>query len=179
MTDNIDVIQPINLSNLAPNTYSIIFARQPKFTYNIQRVDLPGVTLSGAQVFAGPMSREDFTVPGEKLVYDPLALGIIMDEDMVAYENLFNWCNSCIVSKGIGRLPGEPLKDMTDATLIMRTNKFNSNVRFIFEDIFPIQLSAMSFDYSQGPDSVLMFDVTLNFRRFRMERVKPLTIQDL
>lgn len=171
MTDTTLINQPENLSILAPNTYSLVFARQPSFTYNLQRADLPSVTLGVASTATGPFTQEDFTTPGEKLTYDPLVIGLIVDEDLVAYQNLIDWQRECIVANGFGLALGQPLKKMSDATLILRTNKFNSNVKFIFKDVFPINLGVLSFDYSRGPDSPLVLDVTLNFRRFDMERV--------
>lgn len=160
-----------NISNLSQNTFAIVFARQPKFTYNVQRVDFPGVVLGTAQVFLPAPYNHDFSVPGEKLQYDPLTLSIIMDEDMTTYETMYNWVKSCAVAKGKGLQPGERLKDMTDGTLIMQSNKFNGNIKFIFEDIFPTNLGAMTFDYSQGPETPIFFDVTFNYRTFNMERI--------
>lgn len=118
----------------------------------------------------GPITNHDFFVPGEKLTFDPLNMGILLDENLDSYVELLNWMKECTTSPGIGRKVGE-LKAMTDATLILQTNKFNSNKRVIFEHIFPTQISGFSFDYQTDPMTPITVDCTFQYRFYRIENV--------
>ena len=163
--------RPNNLDLQAPNTFQLVFAKLPEIIYRVQRVDMPGVSLGTVPVYTGPNTQHDFTVPGEKLTYDPINMGILLDEDFDSYIEVLNWMRECTTSKGVGRATGEPLKAMSDATLIMQTNKFNPNKRLVLYDIFPIQLGAISLDYTIDPSSPLVYDVTFNFRTYEFVNI--------
>lgn len=171
MVENVDNHQPDNVSLLAPNAYKLVFTKIPNLVYNAQRVDLPGLTLGTAQVFTGPFTFEDVTVPGEKITYDPLSVGIIMDEDMKSWEEIYNWMFECAASKGKGLTIGERLKAMGDCSVIVQTNKFNPSMKYNFYDIFPVTLGVVPFDYTSDPSTPIIYDVTFNFRRYTFERL--------
>jgi hypothetical protein len=139
--------------------------------YNVQRTDLPGLSISGTQMYAGPMAEVDFTVPGEKATFDPLNLGIILDEDMRGWEEIFNWMMEAIKAPGKGGPKTQPIKLLTDATLLLNNNKFRSNIAVRFHNLYPTNLGVVSFDYSLAPDTALTFDVTFNYSHFTFERI--------
>lgn len=165
------VTTPNSIDLQAPNTFQMAFKRIPQTVYNIQRVDFPGISMGTVQAFTGPITEHDFTLPGEKLQYDPLSLGILLDENFNCYTELLDWMRACIVAPGVGRTVGQPLKEMTDATLVLQTNKFKPNKRVIFYDIYPTLLSAFSLDYQVDPNSPITFDCTFNYRAYKFESI--------
>lgn len=166
-----DTAQPSNLSLAQPNTFKFTLTRLPNFVYGLQRVDLPGLTISGNQVYTGPFAHTDYTVPGEKITYDPLTVGCLLDEDFVGWQEVVSWMKELIVAPG-AKPKRVPIKNMSDATILLNNNKFRSNMAAKFYNLYPTNIGPVSFDYSVGPDSPLVYDVTFNYSHYEMVPLK-------
>ena len=157
--------QPDNLSLAQPNTFKFALTTIPNVVYNLQRVDLPGINISGTTVPTGPWTHADFSVPGEKLTYDPLTMGVLMDEDFIGWKEVHDWMRRCTVAPG-ATPKTHPIKELADGTLLVNNNYFKSNIQFTFYNMYPTYLGTIPFDYSIGPDSPITYDITLNYSHY-------------
>ena len=77
-----------NLFPLDPTNHVMQFARMPMTTFVVQDVNLPGVSAKTAS-FAAP-GMNIHALP-DRLVFDPLNVTFMMDENMSAWRELFSW----------------------------------------------------------------------------------------
>lgn len=166
-----DTAQPANLSLAHPNTFKFTLTRTPNLVYSLQRIDLPGMSISGTQVYPGPLAHTDFTVPGEKITYDPLTIGCLLDEDFVGWLEIVGWMRELINAPG-AKPKRVPLKNMSDATILLNNNKFRSNMAAKIYNLYPTNIGPVSFDYSIGPDAPLVYDVTFNYSHYEVVSLK-------
>ena len=80
--------EPINKSYLSNNKFDFVLDRLPNFTYFVQSVTLPGLILESSSV---PSPYTKLSVPGNQLNFNPVSLTFLVDEDMKAWYELYNW----------------------------------------------------------------------------------------
>jgi len=146
-------IVPFNKSFLSNNKFDFVLKRIPNFTFLVQSVNLPGLTLASTAINT-PFST--ISVPGNQITFGTLSLTFLVDEDMQAWYELYDW----IVQLGnptgydkIGRLTGpegSTINPLSDATLYVKTNSNNPNFKFNFIDVYPTELGEMTFTSSDN-----------------------------
>jgi hypothetical protein len=77
-----------NIFPLDPTNHVMQFSRMPMTTFVVQEVNLPGVTAKPA-VTASP-GLNIHSIP-DRLVYDPLTVTFMMDEELRAWRELYAW----------------------------------------------------------------------------------------
>jgi len=170
-------LQPSNTNFLVPNKFVLSFIRLPNMQFFCQTVNLPGMNLS-----AVPRTTPfvDYPVPGEKLVYDPLTITFLVDEDLASWREIHDWMralgfptkfeeykNLRKISKSIN--PVTP--QVSDATLIMLNSNNRGNYRFKFHDAFPMTLAPFTMTTVNGADTILTADATFSYSLFDIEKI--------
>ena len=89
---------PANRSFLSNNKFDFILRRIPNFTYFVQAVNLPSLSLQSTTINT-PFSA--LSVPGNQISFGTLALTFIVDEDMQSWYELYNWIFKHIQSKNL------------------------------------------------------------------------------
>lgn len=146
-----------NLSLQQQTNYNLVIDRIPNVVFNVQRFDFPGMNLGVAPAaFSAPTA--DLQFPGDKMTYDPLTVGALLDEDMVGYKQFRQWMVACSKTRPI---------PFSDATLIILSNKLNLTQSIRFVNCWASTLGPISFDYSTSPDSPLVFDMTLTYQYYQ------------
>ena len=121
---------------------------------------------------------------GDKVVFDPLVLRFIVDEDMVNYREIYNWIiqlapgydtddyreliGSTKTTTGFDDRSGDYTKMYSDATLIVNTSSNNANVEFVFEDCFPTSLGSVEFKTDSADTEYVVADLTLRYTLFKV-----------
>ena len=161
-----------NKNFMQSQNYTFAIDRITTVVYNLQGLDFPGITLNQAPVYAGPTAETDPQYPGEKITYDPITVRALLDENMVGYFEIVDWMRAAAKSPGLPRLlqPGQRIKEFSDATLIITTNKFNLNIKTKFVNMWPTNIGPINFDYTIGPDVVPIYDVTFIYHYYTVER---------
>lgn len=148
---------PANRSFLSNNKFDFILKRIPNFTYLVQGVNLPGLALQSSSINT-PFSA--VSIPGNQITFGSLSLTFMVDEDMQSWLELYNWIVQLGNPKGynkIGTLTGKPgsINSITsDATLFIKSNANNPNLRFDFVDVYPTELGEMSFTTTDNQEFV-------------------------
>jgi hypothetical protein len=148
---------PVNRSFLSNNKFDFVLKRIPNFTYLVQGVNLPGLALQSSSINT-PFSA--VSIPGNQITFGSLSLTFMVDEDMQSWLELYNWIVQLGNPKGynkIGTLTGKPgsINSITsDATLFIKSNANNPNLRFDFFDVYPTELGEMSFTTTDNQEFV-------------------------
>lgn len=77
-----------NLFPLDPTNHVMQFARMPMTTFVVQEVNLPGINAKPATMMGPGMNIHSLP---DKLVYDPLTVTFMMDEELRAWRELYSW----------------------------------------------------------------------------------------
>ena len=148
---------PVNRSFLSNNKFDFVLKRIPNFTYLVQGVNLPGLALQSSSINT-PFSA--VSIPGNQITFGSLSLTFMVDEDMQSWLELYNWIVQLGNPKGynkIGNLTREPgfiNSTTSDATLFIKSNANNPNLRFDFFDVYPTELGEMSFTTTDNQEFV-------------------------
>lgn len=167
--------QPTNLNDLKENAFSFSLSKAPTTTYKVTGVILPGLTGQGISM-GNPLSK--IQIPGDELNYDNLNIRFIVDEDMQNWRELHTWMTQLYTAKNSADLTtlkadtitGSNLGGgTTDATLTIRTNKQNPNIRFKFQEVFPLSIGSLSFNSTVTDENILECDAVFAYTIFDVD----------
>lgn len=162
---------PQNVSLLQPTKYTFIIPEMSNLIYFLQTVNLPGVSTSEVPVetpFSATFRH------GDKLVYEPLNMTFLVDEELRVWEDTYNWFKSQTFPKDYreySKINGVKRKIYYDAILTINTNANNPAIRIKFFDCFPVSLSEIMFSTADSADNNMTADVTFRYDRFEIERL--------
>ena len=148
---------PTNKSFLSNNKYEFVIDRLPHVTFFIQSVVIPDVSLVGTQV---PSPYVSVPIPGNILNYGELQVNYIMDEDMKAWREIYDWMYNLGNPESrnkIGDLTqtlGRRNSVTSDASLLIKSNANNPRVKFTFKDIFPTTLGGLTLSSNEGQEFI-------------------------
>lgn len=77
-----------NLFPLDPTNHVVQFARMPNLTFVAQEVNMPGVSGKTAQMSVPGINIHQMP---DKLIYEPLTVTFMMDEELRAWRELYSW----------------------------------------------------------------------------------------
>jgi len=164
---------PTNKSFLSNNKFEFVLGRIPNFTFFVQGVNLPGMSLQSSSINT-PFSA--VSIPGNQITFGTLSLSFIVDEDMQSWYELYSWIVQLGNPKGynkIGNLTGQPgstTSTTSDATLILKSNANNPNFQFNFFDVYPTELGDMSFTTTDNQEFVTS-TATFNYGFYEAVRI--------
>jgi hypothetical protein len=167
-------IVPFNKSFLSNNKFDFVLKRIPNFTFLVQGVNLPGLTLQSSSINT-PFSA--VSIPGNQITFGSLSLTFMVDEDMQAWYELYDWIIQLGNPKGynkIGNLTREPgfiTSTTSDATLYVKTNSNNPNFKFNFIDVYPTELGEMNFTSSDNGQEFITASATFNYGYYEAIRI--------
>lgn len=184
--------QPDELDYLRPNGFKFLIQSLPKVTYFCQSANIPAITLGVATQFT-PLV--DIPKPGEKLTFGELAVRFMIQEDMANYIELYNWMVSLGFPENhsqfdrrfreqrfrdldINQSSGVRKTDITeysDASLLILGSDYNEVARLNFLDCFPVSLSGLDFDVSQGNTQYFSANAVFRYRVFTVESLTSTT----
>ena len=166
-------IVPFNRSFLSNNKFDFVLKRIPNFTFLVQGVNLPGLTLQSSSINT-PFSA--VSIPGNQITFGSLSLTFMVDEDMQSWYELYNWIVQLGNPKGynkVGTLTGKPgsvTSTTSDATLYVKTNSNNPNFQFNFIDVYPTELGEMSFATTDNQEFITS-TATFNYGYYEAVRI--------
>ena len=170
--------QPDNANYLSPLGFRFVLNRTPNTNYFVQNVRLPTLTL-------GQFDLEDpfvkLPTPGTKLSFEPLDITFMVDEDMRNYLEIHDWLRglgfpetfdqygNLVRQNSVARSDATAV--FSDGTLMVLSSHQNANMRVVFEDMFPISLSDLSFDSTLTDVEYLKATVTFRYKLYTIEKI--------
>ena len=144
--------QPTTENLLSESAFSLAISHIPNTIFHLQTALLPGVT--GTPIIVNtPLSP--ISVPGDDLTYNQLQINFMVDEELANWQEIYNWMKNLYTSqktsdfttiKADPKLGPNLGGGVSDATLTLRTNKQNPNIRIKFHELFPVQLGDLEFN---------------------------------
>lgn len=169
--------QPTNTNLLTANRFVLSFIRLPSVQFFCQTVNLPGLNLS---TIPRNTPFVDITLPGEKLVYDPLSVTFLVDETFSAWREIHDWMRGMTFPTSFEEYKNlqretkfvhTPHPQYSDAELTILDSNQRGIYRFKFKDMFPTSLAPFTLSTTLGPETILTADVSLSFTYFDIEKI--------
>lgn len=158
-----------NVNFLSPLGFRFTMNRTPNVNYFCQQVTLPTISMTEYNQVS-PFVNNPY--PGDKLIYEPLALRFRVDENLVNYLEIHNWLEGLGHPDNLDQYKAIDEKGIkTDGSLIILSSNQNPSVRIAFQDMFPLSLSPLAFDVTQTDVEYLEADVQFRYRRFTLEKL--------
>jgi hypothetical protein len=180
--------QPTKLDYASPTQFKFNVIKLPKVEYFCTSVNIPGIAISYVEQ---QTPLKDIPHPGEKLKYNDLQMSFIVDENLENYQEIHGWLvglgfpdgysdyntlleagkdrfptSKSSVSSELGKIrypaPSQGAA-LSDATLMVLTNKNNPVVEVRFKDIFPISLSNLEYNQQATDINYLTAQVTFKY----------------
>ena len=163
--------QPTNPNFLSPLGFNFSLKKLPNTMYFVQSINIPAINL-GQYDFPSPFTR--IPQPGTHLDFGELTLGFRVDEDMKNYIEIHEW----LIALGFpddfsgykaladSDLPGSAEGIFSDATLTVLTSAKNPNIEVRFQDMFPLSLDSLDFNYSGVDVDYVVASATFKYRKY-------------
>ena len=163
---------PSNRSFLSNNKFDFVLDRIPNFTFLVQSVNLPAISLSFNEI---PTPATSIRIPGTIVSFSQLSLSFIVDEDMQSWYEIYNWIfslgnpESNVKRLGFSESPGNNY-ETSDASLFIKTNSNNLNWKVNFNEVFPVDLSEIQFSTTETQEFVTA-SATFNYTYYTLENI--------
>lgn len=154
---------------LSPVEFVVSINRLPNVEFFTQKASIPGISMVPTQQ---PSPFKTLYTTPDRLEYAELDLSFIIDENMNNYREVFDWM------EGMGKpdnfdqyknLDDSKYGLVSDITLTIKNSSRNANIRLLFKECFPINLSSISLDTTNT--SIFYPECTVTFRHngFKIE----------
>lgn len=173
--------QPTNLNYLSQLGFRFAIKKLPNVNYFCQSVSLPSISI-GAAEFNTPFGV--VPRPGDKIAYSTLPIRFKVDEDFRNYIEIHDWMiglghpDSLEDTRRLSETAPGPIRKVgtasslvSDGTLIIQTSHKNPSISVSFYDLFPLDLSELTFDASNDDVLYLEATATFRYRRYTITRI--------
>ena len=165
--------QPDNKNFLSPIGFQFSIQKLPHVNYFCQSANIPEISLSEVERMS-PFVR--LPTPGTQLTFGPLSIIFRVDEDLKNYKEIYNWMiglgfpdnfeqrANISRSKNTGTVSvGEIL---SDASLLISTAAYQTNISINFEDVYPTTLAGLEFNIGVADVEYLEATATFTYRKY-------------
>lgn len=168
--------QPDNTNYLSPIGFNFSIQKIPHANYFLQTANLPSVQLGDLET---PSPFIAIPQIGDHLRYGDLFVTFKVDEDMKNYLELYNWMlqlgfpESFNQSKEIygttdGKNKFKQNAAFSDATLTVTNSAMQPNLSVLYEDVYPVSLSDITFSTQETSVNYIECQVSFRYRQFKI-----------
>ena len=164
---------PGNTSFLQETKYTFIFPTLPFLNYFVTDVILPGVSTSAVAVFTPHATTYRH---GDRLVYEEMAVTVLIDEDLRSWEETHDWLRGLTKPQSYEQYKRfyNPAKRLYhDSILTLNTNSNLRNIRVKFHECHPVSISGLQFKTSGNADTILEAEIRFRYDYYEFERLTP------
>lgn len=151
--------------------FDFTIKRLPNVTFQVQSATLPGLTLG---VTEQPTMFRPLPLHGDRVTFDELIITIKMDEDMKAWEEIYDWMIGLGKPKSFDQYSTIKNSDdglYSDATLTVISNNRVPNREFTFINMFPTSLPGLTFDTRQQNVEYVTVDISFKFESYEIKKI--------
>lgn len=162
---------PDNGNFLQSTKYTFIIPELPFARYFCQSVLLPSVSTSEIMI---PTPFSDTYRHGDKLVYEPISMTVIVDEDLKVWEETHNWLKALTAPTKFDeylRIKSKRIPAYYDGILTINTNANIPNLRLKFRNCHPVSLGGIQFSSSDSADNTIVTDISFRYDYYDIERI--------
>jgi hypothetical protein len=178
-----DFQQPDNENYLSPVGFKFVIQNLPNVQWFVQSINIPALSLGEIST---PSPLLETFVPGTNLVFEPLNLTFIVDEDLGNWVEMYNWLTGLSAPQhysqykklketgpgtGEAAMPGSRTSIYSDASLVILNSNMKANHQIIFKELFPTMLSALEFNTVAGDIDYITATATFRFSYYTYEKI--------
>jgi len=162
-----------NINLLQPTSFKLLVDRKnfPNLEFFCQSVSHPAIDIPAADV---PYSRiGNIAMVGDKLTFTELECIILVDENMNAYTEMYNWMHRLIQTPQKSRLDrsitdtSPPTYSDITLAILSSHNNVTRTIRYI--DCVPTGLGNMVMEATTGDTTQITFPATFRFSYFELK----------
>ena len=157
-------MEPINL--YSPNKFKFNLTGE-RFKDNYFDPTISGLNLPGIQLGTIPQgtSIRQIDRPGDSIVFNDLTIEFLITEDFKEWITIYDWMDDLreFNQTGIDN------SILSDAKLVLLTNKSNPNIIITFRDIFPYDLSDLDLTFNTSDVETLRGTVSFKYINYIIE----------
>ncbi len=173
--------QLTNRNFLSPIGFLFILDKAKKVSFLCQKAEIPTVTLGDVSI----PTRGLVPIPVEgNMRYSDFTIEFIVDEDMENYMQIHNWMRALGTPQELKerklwndanrKIKGQDVR-FSDATLQVLNNNNIANFDVIFKDLFPVDLSTLSFDVTGSDNDYFTATATFKYTLYEIRNVNSQT----
>jgi hypothetical protein len=158
----------INSNLLESTKYLLVTHNLPNLNFFAQGLTFPSV--NGTEILQStPLS--DIYMAGDKILYDPLTISFLVDEDLRVWEECASWLIGYTFPQNYDQYKKQLRRGIyCDMSLLVLKNSYESNLTFRFYNAFPTSVGPFTLNSSDSADAVMTTDVTFRFDSFSIIR---------
>ena len=158
-----------NINYLQPTAFKLVIDRKKfgNLEYFAQSVNHPSVSVAAADL---PYKRVNLHMAGDKLTFNELTATIILDENLSAYSEMYDWMKRLVESPNQNRTFGEDgdYSTAVDITLSVLSSKNNAIKQIRYIDCIPTDLGDINFQATTQDIQMLTFPISFRFSYFEL-----------
>jgi hypothetical protein len=174
--------QPENQNVAQPTRFQMVASRLPHTTFWCQTVILPSISTGYAM---SPTLFVDQKLPGDKLVYAPLTLTMLVDEDLMTYMEIHDWLRGMTFPTDFAEyrnlknlsqflkhssVPSNQKPQYSDLAINIYNNNWQQIMTWKFYDSFPTSLGELSYTATETAATPMLIDVTFEYQYYDIVR---------
>ena len=131
---------------LSPLEFIVTIKRLPGIQFFTQRAEVPAISINSIER-ATPFKT--IFEQGDKITYSELNLSFLVDENMLNYQEVFNWMKSIAFPDTFSQhkiLADSQEGLRSDISIVIKNSHKNPSIRLDYFDCFPLSLSTISLD---------------------------------
>ncbi len=173
--------QLTNKNFLSPIGFLFILDKAQKVSFLCQKAEIPTLTLGDVQI----PTRGLVPIPVEgNMRYSDFTIEFIVDENLENYMQIHNWMRSLGTPQELkerklwrDQHQDSPTQDprFSDATLQVLNNNNVANFDVVFKDLFPSDLSTLSFDVTGSDNDYFTATATFKYTLYEIRNVNSQT----
>ena len=168
---------PTSTNILQASKFLLSFDRLPDMTFFCTEAVLQGVSVGQAFQYTPNI---DAPVPGDKMIYNPLTINFLIDEQMKSWTSILDWIKGYTFPETTDQYKNLGLQQKlqlgfvqpqySDASLIVYSNKNNPILQVQFNRIFPINLTDIEFSTKKSADDIMTASASFMFTGYTITR---------
>ena len=162
-----------NINYLQPTAFKLVIDRKKfgNLEYFAQTISHPSVGMNTAPL---PYKRANIHMAADKLTFGALSANIILDENMTAYTEMYDWAKRLVEENNTTKLDarnryvgeGDIYTTTVDITLSILSSHNNMTKRIRYVDCVLTDLGDIAFQSTTSDIQYLTFPVTFEFSYF-------------
>jgi len=166
-----------NFNYLQPTSFKLVIDRRnyPNLEFFCQNVTHPGMLMSSVEIPYQKVAGIPF--PGDKLTFNELSCNIILDENLLGYQEMFSWIRRLLDTDMDTNVPtraqrrGNALQNpptYADISLSILSSHNNQTKRIRYIDCVPTSLGDIVFESTNDGSTFITYNATFRFNYFEL-----------
>lgn len=162
-----------NINYLQPTAFKLVIDRKKfgNLEYFAQTISHPSVSMNTAPL---PYKRANIHMAADKLTFGSLSANIILDENMAAYTEMYDWAKRLVENVNTTKVDarnryvseGDIYTTAVDITVSILSSHNNMTKRIRYVDCVLTDIGDINFQSTSADIQYLTFPVTFEFSYF-------------